>query len=57
MWSHYQVFVFSHYHVCDKLTEFYTNFYKMNSGKDYEYRTKHSEGNEEVVPIAVMGVN
>lgn len=29
----------------------------MNNGKDYEYRTKYSEGNEEVVPIAVMGVN
>jgi hypothetical protein len=29
----------------------------MNNGKDYEYRTKYSTSNEEVVAIPVIGVN
>ena len=29
----------------------------MNSGKDYQYRTKYSKTNEEVVAIPVIGVN
>ena len=46
VWNHYQIFVFSHYHVSEKLTEFFTGFYRMNNVKDYEYRTKYSTGNE-----------
>jgi len=29
----------------------------MNNLKDYEYRTKYSSANEEVVTVPVMGVN
>jgi len=29
----------------------------MNNVKDYEYRTKYSKANEEVVAIPVIGVN
>lgn len=57
VWTHYQIFIFSHFFVCEKLTEFFTNFYKMGNYRDYEYRCTHSKNNEEIVPIPVMGVN
>jgi hypothetical protein len=59
VWNHYQVFIFSYYHVSDKLTDFFTGFYKMTNNKDYEYRTISTQGkeSEEVVSVPVMGVN
>jgi hypothetical protein len=35
IWSHYQIFIFSFFHVSDKLTEFYQGFHRMNNAKDH----------------------
>ena len=35
VWTQYQVFVFTHYFVCEKFNEFFVSFYKMNNVKDY----------------------
>jgi hypothetical protein len=57
LWTHYQIYVFCHFFVCEKLTEFFTNFFKMGNCRDYEYRCSRSKQGEEVAPIPVMGVN
>lgn len=57
VWTHYQIYVFCHFFVCEKVTEFFTNFFKMGNCRDYEYRCSRSKGGEEIVPVPVMGVN
>jgi hypothetical protein len=57
IWTHFQIYVFCHFCVCEKVTEFFTNFFKMNNCRDYEYKCKYSSKNEEIAPVTVMGVN
>ena len=57
IWTHFQIYVFCHFFVCEKLRQFFTNFFKMNNSRDYEYRCKYSTKNEEIAPVPVMGVN
>ena len=57
IWTHFQIFIFSFYHVSDKLTEFFQGFYRMNNCKDHEYKTRHSTQSEEVASVATIGVN
>lgn len=35
VWTHYQIFIFCHYFACEKLSEFFTSFHRMNNVKDY----------------------